>query len=922
MPFIANSDADRREMLEAVGVKSVEDLFSDIPEARRFPRLDLPKGLSELEVLREIEVLSSKNLSSSCSAWFLGAGAYNHFIPALVPSIAGRGEFLTAYTPYQPEVSQGTLQAIFEYQSMAAELFGMDVVNASHYDGATALAEAVLMAWKSFAGRDTVLISSDLHPEYKQVLATYFAAFPVRFVEYGGEPAQAPLDSGVCALVASYPGFSGRIPDMAGAAEAVHAAGALFIVQADPVMCGILKSPGSLGADLVTAEGQSLGNAMNYGGPFLGMMGATTKLMRKMPGRIVGEAKDHSGRRGFVLTLTAREQHIRREKAVSNICSNQGLVMLQTCIYLAAMGKTGLAAAARLCWNKAHYAAALIGAIPGFEVEAGSFFKEFTVKTPKPAADIAEKLTQKGIVPGLPLSRYYPERDHELVVCVTEMNTRAEIELLRGRPQGGSTMNLVPEALVYELSSPGRVACSMPACDVPETPVPAALARDSLNLPELDELSVVRHFTRLSQKNYSIDTQFYPLGSCTMKYNPKANEYAASLPGWKHIHPLAAESSCQGAIELIYRLQNDLAEIGGFAAVSLQPAAGAHGELAGVFIIRAWHLARGDTKRTTILIPDSAHGTNPASCTMAGLVAKTIPSNAEGEVDLDALVAALDDTVAGIMITNPNTLGIFDRNIEKIAGLVHAAGGLVYGDGANMNALTGIFKPGEAGIDVMHFNLHKTFSTPHGGGGPGAGMVGVRADLAKFLPGPIAARRADGAYTMVMPEAGIGRMKAFYGNFGVLVRAYVYIRMLGSDGLRRLAENAVLNANYIKAKLNGIYPEPYRRRCMHEFVTTGNLAEGVHTLDIAKRLIDFGFHPPTIYFPLIVAEAIMIEPTETESKATLDAFIDAMKSIAAEAVSNPALLHDAPTSTPVGPPGRGRRRAQSCALLPGLGLAC
>jgi glycine dehydrogenase subunit 2 len=461
-------------------------------------------------------------------------------------------------------------------------------------------------------------------------------------------------------------------------------------------------------------------------------------------------------------------------------------------------------------------------------------------------------------------------------------------------------MNLAPEALVYELSSPGHIACAMPTCDVPETPIPSALARADLPLPELDELTVVRHFTRLSQKNYSIDTHFYPLGSCTMKYNPKANEHAANLPGFRHIHPLAPESRSQGAIELIYKLQESLAEIGGFAACSLQPAAGAHGELAGVYIIRAWQLSRGETKRNVILIPDSAHGTNPASCAMAGLVAKTIPSDPAGEVDLEALKSALDDTVAGLMMTNPNTLGIFDRNIELIARLVHDSGGLVYGDGANMNALTGIFKPGESGIDVMHFNLHKTFSTPHGGGGPGAGFVGVRPDLARFLPGPIATRKPDGTYTMTMPPESIGRMKSFYGNFGVLVRAYTYVKMLGCDGLRHLAENAVLNANYIKARLAGVYPEPYARRCMHEFVTTGNLAPGIHTLDIAKRLIDYGFHPPTIYFPLIVGEAIMIEPTETESKASLDAFIDAMLAIAAEANANPSLLHDAPTTTPVG----------------------
>ncbi len=436
MPFIANSNADREAMLATIGIGSIDDLFADIPTVRRFPELKLPAGLSELEVLREIEILSAKNLTSDCSSWFLGAGVYNHFIPSIVPALASRGEFLTAYTPYQPEVSQGTLQAIFEYQSMASRLFGVDVVNASHYDGATALAEAVLMAWKATSNRDSVLVSADLHPEYRAVLSTYFQAFPVHFIAYEGSPAEAiaRLDdstkSTICALVASYPGFSGQIPEMTGAAEAVHAAGALFIVQTDPMMCAILKSPGEHGADIVTAEGQSLGNAMNYGGPFLGMMGVTTKLLRKLPGRIVGEAKDHAGRRGFVLTLTAREQHIRREKAVSNICSNQGLVMLQTCIYLAAMGKTGLAAAAKLCWNKAHYAADRIATVPGFSIATSCFFKEFTVLCPQPAAILAEDLGRVGIVPGLPASRYHPDRPNELIVCVTEMNTRSEIDSL------------------------------------------------------------------------------------------------------------------------------------------------------------------------------------------------------------------------------------------------------------------------------------------------------------------------------------------------------------------------------------------------------------------------------------------------------------------------------------------------------------
>jgi len=430
MPFVSNSDADRKAMLAEVGVKDMAELFADIPAARRFPKLDLPEPLSEMEVLREVESLAAKNVAASTCAWFLGAGAYNHFVPALVPAIASRGEFLTAYTPYQPEVAQGTLQAIFEYQSMAAELLGVEVVNASHYDVATALAEAVLMAHHNAPDRAKVLVPATLHPEYKAVMKTYLAAFPVEIVEYTGDPAAAALGDSVFALVASYPEFEGELRDLSKAAEAAHASGALFIVQADPIMCGLLKSPGSMGADIVVAEGQSLGIAMSYGGPFLGMMGTTNKLVRKMPGRIVGEAKDHEGRKGFVLTLSAREQHIRREKAVSNICSNQGLVMLQTCVYLAAMGKGGLKAVARLSYDKAHYAAELIGKIPGFRVENKSFFKEFLVSTPIPAEEISARLSRRCVVPGLPLSRYYPARKNELLVCATEKATRAQIELL------------------------------------------------------------------------------------------------------------------------------------------------------------------------------------------------------------------------------------------------------------------------------------------------------------------------------------------------------------------------------------------------------------------------------------------------------------------------------------------------------------
>ena len=464
------------------------------------------------------------------------------------------------------------------------------------------------------------------------------------------------------------------------------------------------------------------------------------------------------------------------------------------------------------------------------------------------------------------------------------------------------------EHLMCELSVPGRIGVRFPESDVPASPLPETLIRQDLPLPEMAEIDVVRYFTRLSQLNYGVDIGFYPLGSCTMKYNPKINEEIARLPGFAHLHPLQPIETTQGALAIMYQLQEWLKEIGGFAGVSLQPAAGAHGELTGVLIIRAYHRSREDYKRTKILIPDSAHGTNPATSAMSGMRVVELRSDQRGNVDLEALKAECDDTLAGLMLTNPNTLGLFDENVEEVIRLVHEAGGLVYGDGANMNALLGISRPGDLGMDVLHYNLHKTFSTPHGGGGPGSGPVGVAEHLVDFLPDPIVGIVEEGdevippLYGFVTPHKTIGRVKAFHGHFGMVVRAYTYIRVHGPDGLRKVSEYAVLNANYLLARLRDTYHVPYDRVCMHEFVVEGRWpdAPDIHALDIAKRLMDFGFHPPTNYFPLIVHEALMIEPTETESKETLDAFADTMIKIAEEARQNPEVLHTAPHNTPYG----------------------
>ena len=458
--------------------------------------------------------------------------------------------------------------------------------------------------------------------------------------------------------------------------------------------------------------------------------------------------------------------------------------------------------------------------------------------------------------------------------------------------------------LIFERSTEGRIGYSLPELDVPEVNVEELIPSEYLRieepgLPEISELDIMRHYTLLSNHNHGVDSGFYPLGSCTMKYNPKINESVARFPGFAHIHPLQEESSVQGALELMYDLQEHLIEITGMDEVTLQPAAGAHGEWTGLMMIRAFHEANGDTKRTKVIVPDSAHGTNPASATVAGLETVTVKSNDEGLVDLEDLRRLAGPDTAALMLTNPNTLGLFERDIVEIAEIIHGVGGKLYYDGANLNAVLSKARPGDMGFDVVHLNLHKTFTGPHGGGGPGSGPVGVKKELIPFLPKPIVTKR-DGQFTLDYdrPES-IGRVKPYYGNFGINVRAYTYIRSMGPDGLEAVTENAVLNANYMMRRLAEYYELPYDQHCKHEFVLSGRRQKklGVRTLDIAKRLLDFGFHPPTVYFPLNVEECIMIEPTETESKETLDSFIDTMIQIAKEAEENPEVVQDAPYNT-------------------------
>jgi len=463
-----------------------------------------------------------------------------------------------------------------------------------------------------------------------------------------------------------------------------------------------------------------------------------------------------------------------------------------------------------------------------------------------------------------------------------------------------------PRELIFELGAPESRCVMAPSLDVPGADLDAAFAGGARQappaLPHVTEVDIARHYEALANANFGVDSGFYPLGSCTMKYNPRLNEWAARLPGFANVHPYQPTESVQGVLELLWGLSEYLREIAGLDAVTLQPAAGAHGELTGLLAIRAYHADHGDVRRR-VIIPDTAHGTNPATVTMCGYAVTQVPSDERGGVDLEALRAALDTDVAAIMITNPNTLGLFDERILEVTEAAHAVGALAYGDGANLNAILGKARPGDMGFDALHINVHKTFSTPHGGGGPGAGPVAVRDTLAPYLPGPLVVRSHDGTFGFGMPERSIGRVRSFVGNVGVLVRAYAYIRALGAEGIEEVSEQAVLSANYLKERLrDSVWDLPYDRPCMHEFVLSGRrlrAEHGVRTLDVAKRLLDYGIHPPTVYFPLIVDEAMMIEPTETESLESLESLVSALHSIAAEAEASPELLRDAPYTTPV-----------------------
>ena len=934
MPYGPHAADDRARMLEAIGVGTIDALFDDIPAALRAGALRLDEPEPELELTTRLQDLAGRNRVDL--AGFLGAGAYRHWTPAVVDQMLLRGEWYTAYTPYQPEVSQGTLQSIYEYQSLLAELTGLDVVSASHYDGGAATAEAALMTCRA-TRRDRVLVSQGVHPHYREALATYAAgaglvADQVPLVADGPSAGTTDLaalgrlladsDRPVAGVVVAQPNVLGLLEDMAEVGRLAHAAGALFVSVVEPVSLAVLAPPGEYGADIAAGEGQPLGIPLQYGGPYLGIVACTDALMRQIPGRLVGMTTDQDGRRAFVMTMRAREQDIRREKAASNICTNQALLALAASMYLAAHRAPRVARRGRHGGGARHRAgdgACRRGRTPHARRPVPQRARRARSRRPVGPCPTARpgragRHPDSRPVPGRAGPRGRPARVRHRGDDTRRdrpLRCRAPVGACDHGDDGRSPVSVVGERLqptIFELSRPGRGGGKIPhppkdALDR----IPASARRVTpAALPELAEPDVVRHFVNLSQLNYSVDTGFYPLGSCTMKYNPKLNEWAARLPGFADLHPMAPDAIAQGTLALLCELEAMLAEISGMDAVTLQPAAGAHGELTGILMIRAYHRSRGDVGRDEVLVPDSSHGTNPATATMAGFRTITIPSAPDGGVDLDAFRAALGPRTAAIMITNPSTLGLFERRIGELLDATHEAGALAYMDGANLNAIMGRFRPGAAGFDVMHFNTHKTFSTPHGGGGPGAGPVGVRANLVPFLPAPrvlresrrhvsasscpVSGRRPSGgcAPSSAAPASSCARTPT-----SALTARLVCARP---------RDDAVLSANYLKARLRDAYLVPFDRPCKHEFVASASEIKrrtGVRTLDIAKRLIDKGYHPPTIYFPLTVDEAMLIEPTETESLETLDAFADALIEIAREAETDPEVVKSAPHVAPV-----------------------
>lgn len=877
---IGTDAAAQRTMLDALGYDTVDALVrAAVPASIQSPSRatsDLPPAATEAEALAELRELASQNRTARP---MIGLGYYDTLTPSVIArNVLENPSWYTAYTPYQPEISQGRLEALINFQTMVTDLTGLATANASMLDEATAVVEGMLVARRaSKAASNVFVVDADALPQTKALLAHRAAAVGIELVELDLAHGATLPDEGLFGVFVQYPGASGRVWDPAGVVDAAHVAGGLVVVAADLLALTLLRSPGSLGADVAVGTTQRFGVPLGFGGPHAGYMAVRQGLERQLPGRLVGVSQDAAGHPAYRLALQTREQHIRREKATSNICTSQVLLAVMASMYAVYHGPDGLRTIATDVAKKAEALAAQLRSY-GLSLASDSFFDTVRVTTPGPSRRVVERARSLGY-------QLFWVDDATVGVSVDETTTAADLAAVAwafGLPEGeflgGGDQG---ERVV-------RFADAEPLAGVP-----SALRRveEYLTHPVFNthrsETAMMRYLKQLADRDYALDRGMIPLGSCTMKLNAATEMAAVSWPEFSRVHPFAPEDDVRGYLAMIEQLEVWLAEVTGYDAVSLQPNAGSQGELAGLMAIRGYHRANGDLDRTVCLIPSSAHGTNAASAVLAGMRVVVVACDDRGNVDLEDLrakVAAHADSLAALMITYPSTHGVYEHDVLEITQAVHDAGGQVYVDGANLNALLGYARFGDLGGDVSHLNLHKTFSIPHGGGGPGVGPVAAKAHLAPYLPSHPFSQRADHAGGVF---DGGPISAAPHGSAGILPISWAYVRMMGAEGLRDATAAAVLAANYVAFRLREHYPVLYTGEdglVAHECILDLRPlreATGVSVDDVAKRLIDYGFHAPTMSFP--VAGTLMVEPTESEDLAEIERFIEAMIAIKAEA---------------------------------------
>jgi glycine dehydrogenase len=869
--------AEERDMLSALGCRSMADLIdAAIPAGIRLRReLEItdPTNAQHFAVRGEAETLAAlQRMADRNQVWrsYLGMGYHDTITPPVIlRNILENPGWYTAYTPYQAEIAQGRLEALLNWQTMICELTAMPVANASLLDEGTAAAEAMSLCFA--AGnhqRKRFFVAEDCHPQTIAVVETRASGLGIELVI--GKPGSAPIADGTfCGALIQYPCTSGRIHDHRAFAQAVHAAGALLVVASDPLSLCLLSPPGEWGADVVVGSAQRFGVPMGFGGPHAAYFATRNEHVRKMPGRLIGVSRDSTGAPALRMAIQTREQHIKRERATSNICTAQVLLSVIAGMYGTWHGPDGLKAIASRVHRAANALAAACKAL-GHDCGTGHWFDTLRVK-------LGGGATTQAVLSAAAAKRINLRSfaDGSIGVSLDETVTPADLQDLVDVFAAGTGKPAPRVADLARTAADSNIG-------------PMARAGTFMQQPVFrqfhGEHEMLRYMWRLQGKDLSLVHSMIPLGSCTMKLNSTSEMIPVTWPGFGKLHPFAPAEQWKGYAELFSTLEQWLCEVTGFAAVSLQPNAGSQGEYAGLMVIRAYHRHRGEPNRTVCLIPDSAHGTNPASAVIAGMQVVPVDSDAEGNVDLVDLRKKAElhsKDLAACMVTYPSTHGVFEDRIRELCEIVHANGGQVYMDGANMNAQVGLTRPGDIGADVCHLNLHKTFCIPHGGGGPGMGPIGVAAHLADFLPGHPVLRPATAGKHAIGPISA-----APYGSSSILVISWMYISMMGSHGLRRATEVAILNANYMAKRLEGHYPIVYTNgngRCAHEFIVDlrpFDQSAGIKTDDVAKRLMDFGFHAPTMSWPL--PGSLMIEPTESESKAECDRLCDALIAIREE----------------------------------------